>query len=133
MALSSFPGKKHTHTHRHTHTQTDSSTDTPQFLYFLFLGTCCRYNQMFTSFCFRGPQSFTTTRTTTRQLAVCCDYNLTTQHSPGVYYDRVSFKTFLYNLKDMGISSPGNHLSLIVFRVKKCFSDMSKNMFFFFC
>lgn len=84
--------KTHTQSHTNTHTVYNPA-DPPSFPYFLLLGTCCRYNPMFTSFCCRGLRSSTTTRTATSQLAVCCDYSRTTQHSPGVNSDSVVILT----------------------------------------
>lgn len=81
MALSSFPGRKHTQAQTHT-LMTQQTILT--FFYAAFVGMCCHYNQMFTSFCCMGLQSSITTRTATSQRAVCCDCSLTTQHSPGV-------------------------------------------------
>lgn len=78
---------RNTHTQAQTHTLMTQQT-IQTFFCFAFVGMYCHYNQMFTSFCCMGLQSSTMTRTATSQLAVCCDCNLTTQHSPGVNHNR---------------------------------------------
>lgn len=60
-----------------------------KYWWFLFLftkGTSYRYNQMSTSFCYKGPQSSTTTRRATSAPAVYSGCSLTTRPWPGVKY-----------------------------------------------
>lgn len=68
------------------------------------LGTCYRCSWMFTSFCCRGPQSSTMTRTATSQHAVCYDCNLTTPPSPGVFMPLFLSSGLLPELMDTNTS-----------------------------